>query len=84
MRPFEDGLVHVEGVYRDGLYPGVQDELRRPPIEERVVVVAGRPVVLLPAGPEDRYDALREPPLVGTQVLDREYAPWDLCRARLG
>src|SRR5918999_506286 len=75
MWAFEDGLVHIKGVYRDSLCSGVQDELCRRAVEERVVVVAGRAVVFLPAGADDSYDALREPRLVGPQVLDRDALP---------
>src|SRR3712207_4145445 len=70
MWSFEDGLVYVEGVYRNGPGTGVHYELRCPAVEERVVVVASRAVVLIPAGAQDRDDALRETVFVGLQVLE--------------
>ena len=60
MRSLQYGFVHAQGVYGDGPDAAVQQELRRAAVEERVIVVPGRPVVFVPSGPHHRDDACVE------------------------
>ena len=79
MLAFEHGLVHVQGVDAHGLHPGVQDELRRPAVQKRVIVVVWRTVAVLPAGTDDGHDALRQPGFVRVEILDRDPLPRPLA-----
>jgi hypothetical protein len=83
MLVFENGLVYVEGVYRDGPHPSVHHELRRPAVEEGVVVVTGRAVMLVPACAQDGNDAVRESTFVGPQVFDDDPLAGPLSRTSI-
>lgn len=75
LRAFKYGLVHVQRVYGYCPDAAVQDESGRLMVEERMVVVSGRAVVLVPTGPYYGDHTLRELVFVGLQILNRDAFP---------